>query len=204
MAAPPTITLNDGNDIPQLGFGVFQISAGGDGAGGHVALEAGYRHIDTAEMYGNEQGVGEAVRARRARPRRRLRHEQAEQRLPRARRRAPRVRRDARGARLRLRRPVPDPLAAADALRRRLRLDLEDARGVQVRRPRAVDRRLELPGRAPRAARRRDRHGAGGQPDRAASRTSRTARSPPTAASTASRPRRGRRSRRARCSTIRR
>ena len=59
----PTIALNDGNAIPQLGFGVFQIPPKDTAWAVSVALEAGYRHIDTAEMYGNEQGVGEAVRA---------------------------------------------------------------------------------------------------------------------------------------------
>ena len=59
----PTITLNDGNTIPQLGFGVFQIPPKDTAEAVAVALEVGYRHIDTAEMYGNEQGVGEAVAA---------------------------------------------------------------------------------------------------------------------------------------------
>jgi 2,5-diketo-D-gluconate reductase A len=59
----PTIELNDGHAIPQLGFGVFQIPPKDTAQAVSVALEAGYRHIDTAEMYGNEQGVGEAVRA---------------------------------------------------------------------------------------------------------------------------------------------
>jgi 2,5-diketo-D-gluconate reductase A len=59
----PTIDLNDGNAIPQLGFGVFQIPPKDTAWAVSIALEAGYRHIDTAEMYGNEQGVGEAVRA---------------------------------------------------------------------------------------------------------------------------------------------
>ena len=59
----PTIELNDGHAIPQLGFGVFQIPPKETAQAVSVALEAGYRHIDTAEMYGNEQGVGEAVRA---------------------------------------------------------------------------------------------------------------------------------------------
>ena len=57
----PTITLNDGNTIPQLGFGVFQIPPPDTAEAVTHALDAGYRHIDTAEMYGNEQGVGEAV-----------------------------------------------------------------------------------------------------------------------------------------------
>jgi 2,5-diketo-D-gluconate reductase A len=59
----PAIELNDGHAIPQLGFGVFQIPPKDTAQAVSVALEAGYRHIDTAEMYGNEQGVGEAVRA---------------------------------------------------------------------------------------------------------------------------------------------
>jgi 2,5-diketo-D-gluconate reductase A len=59
----PTIDLNDGRPIPQLGFGVFQIPPGDTAEAVSVALEAGYRHIDTAEMYGNEQGVGAALRA---------------------------------------------------------------------------------------------------------------------------------------------
>jgi len=64
VAAVTTIALNDGNDIPQLGFGVFQIPPPETAQAVTHALEAGYRHIDTAEMYGNEQGVGEAIRAR--------------------------------------------------------------------------------------------------------------------------------------------
>ena len=63
MSDVPTITLNDGNTIPQLGFGVFQIDPAETAKAVSHALDAGYRHIDTAEMYGNEKGVGEAVRA---------------------------------------------------------------------------------------------------------------------------------------------
>ena len=59
----PTIDLNDGHAIPQLGFGVFQIPPKDTARAVSLALEAGYRHIDTAEMYGNEQGVGDAVRS---------------------------------------------------------------------------------------------------------------------------------------------
>jgi 2,5-diketo-D-gluconate reductase A len=59
----PTVGLNDGHSIPQLGFGVFQIDPGETAAAVSEALEVGYRHIDTAEMYGNEKGVGEAIRA---------------------------------------------------------------------------------------------------------------------------------------------
>lgn len=58
----PDISLNDGTTIPQLGFGVFQIEPEDTVAAVTTALETGYRHIDTAEMYGNEAEVGEAVR----------------------------------------------------------------------------------------------------------------------------------------------
>jgi 2,5-diketo-D-gluconate reductase A len=63
MTAVPNITLNNGVDIPQLGFGVFQIEPEKTKEATLAALEVGYRHIDTAEMYGNEKEVGEAVRA---------------------------------------------------------------------------------------------------------------------------------------------
>ncbi len=57
----PTITLNNGRTIPQLGFGVFQIDPTDTVAAVTSALETGYRHIDTAQMYGNEREVGQAV-----------------------------------------------------------------------------------------------------------------------------------------------
>jgi len=60
--AVPTITLNNGVEIPQLGFGVFQIEPESTRTATLTALEVGYRHIDTAEMYGNEKEVGQAVR----------------------------------------------------------------------------------------------------------------------------------------------
>ncbi|MBO4164065.1 aldo/keto reductase [Micromonospora antibiotica] len=59
----PDISLNDGNTIPQLGFGVYQIEPKDTAEAVRRALEIGYRHIDTAQMYGNEAEVGEAVRA---------------------------------------------------------------------------------------------------------------------------------------------
>jgi 2,5-diketo-D-gluconate reductase A len=58
-----TIELNDGSTIPQLGFGVFQIPPEDTAQAVSEAFEVGYRHIDTAEMYGNEAGVGEAIRS---------------------------------------------------------------------------------------------------------------------------------------------
>jgi 2,5-diketo-D-gluconate reductase A len=62
MTTVPLIDLNDGNQIPQLGFGVFQIDPSETVEAVSHALEIGYRHIDTAEMYGNEREVGEAIR----------------------------------------------------------------------------------------------------------------------------------------------
>jgi 2,5-diketo-D-gluconate reductase A len=61
VSAIPDILLNNGNTIPQLGFGVFQVRPANTAEAVTTALQAGYRHIDTAEMYGNEQGVGEAI-----------------------------------------------------------------------------------------------------------------------------------------------
>jgi 2,5-diketo-D-gluconate reductase A len=62
MSKVPMIELNDGVRIPQLGFGVFQIDPGETAAAVRAALQIGYRHIDTAEMYGNEKGVGQGIR----------------------------------------------------------------------------------------------------------------------------------------------
>ncbi|WP_344310166.1 aldo/keto reductase [Brevibacterium samyangense] len=56
----PTLTLNDGKSIPQLGFGVFKVDPAETERIVLDALEAGYRHIDTAAIYGNEEGVGAA------------------------------------------------------------------------------------------------------------------------------------------------
>ena len=58
----PSVVLNNDVQIPQLGFGTFQIPPAETKAAVLAALEAGYRHIDTAQMYGNEKEVGEAVR----------------------------------------------------------------------------------------------------------------------------------------------
>jgi 2,5-diketo-D-gluconate reductase A len=57
----PTITLHDQTTIPQLGFGVFQVPPDQTAKTVLNALEVGYRHIDTAQMYENEAGVGEAI-----------------------------------------------------------------------------------------------------------------------------------------------
>jgi 2,5-diketo-D-gluconate reductase A len=55
--------LNDGNTVPQLGFGTYKIKPAQARKAVLAALELGYRHIDTAQMYGNEKEVGDAVRA---------------------------------------------------------------------------------------------------------------------------------------------
>ena len=59
----PDITLHDGTTIPQLGFGVFQVKPEETQEVVERALEVGYRHLDTAQMYGNEEGVGRAIAA---------------------------------------------------------------------------------------------------------------------------------------------
>ena len=58
----PVIELNDGNRIPQLGFGVFQFGPAETPHAVRSALDAGYRHFDTAQAYDNEEGVGQGVR----------------------------------------------------------------------------------------------------------------------------------------------
>ncbi|WP_199442769.1 aldo/keto reductase [Umezawaea beigongshangensis] len=61
MTGIPTTTLNNGVTMPQLGFGVFQIPDDETTTAVTTALEAGYRSIDTAALYGNEAGVGTAI-----------------------------------------------------------------------------------------------------------------------------------------------
>lgn len=59
--AVPNITLNNGVEMPRLGFGVFQVPNDETEAAVTAALKAGYRGIDTAKIYGNEEGVGAAL-----------------------------------------------------------------------------------------------------------------------------------------------
>jgi len=63
MSQVPDIPLNSGHTIPQLGFGVFQIEPSETADAVRQALEVGYRHVDTAEMYNNEAGVADGVDA---------------------------------------------------------------------------------------------------------------------------------------------
>ncbi|MFC3677032.1 aldo/keto reductase [Ferrovibrio xuzhouensis] len=63
MPSQPSITLNDGHAIPQLGLGVWQASNDEAALAVRTALQAGYRHVDTAAIYNNEEGVGAGIRA---------------------------------------------------------------------------------------------------------------------------------------------
>ncbi len=162
----PRLALHDGIEIPQLGFGVFQVPPEDTQEAVEMALDAGYRHIDTAAAYRNEAGVGAALAAS-GLPREdvfvttKLWNSRAGPR-----RDPGRLRGEPRAARARPRRPLPDPLAGPERgpLRRylaSLRAHLRGGGG-------AHDRRLQLPRRGPRTARGRDRHAADRQPDRAA------------------------------------
>ncbi|MFJ7909405.1 aldo/keto reductase [Kitasatospora sp. NPDC096204] len=61
MSTIPTVTLNDGAQIPQLGFGVWQVPDAEATPAVRAAIEAGYRSIDTAAIYENEAGTGAAI-----------------------------------------------------------------------------------------------------------------------------------------------
>jgi len=61
QSAVPALKLNTGAEIPQLGFGVFQVPPEDTAETVRIALDAGYRSIDTAAAYGNEEGVGQAI-----------------------------------------------------------------------------------------------------------------------------------------------
>lgn len=63
MHQQPMVIFNDGQSYPQIGYGTFKIADSVVGAAVQIALDAGYRHIDTAAMYGNEVGIGKALRA---------------------------------------------------------------------------------------------------------------------------------------------
>ena len=166
MSVVPTLTLNDGHHIPQLGFGVWQVSTADIVSSVAKALEVGYRHIDTAAIYGNEEGVGAAI---------------AESGIPRDELFiTTKLWNDSHGvdaaleaattslaqARPRLRGPLPDPLAHAGPrqLRRRLARVGEGAGRGAV----PLDRCLELHRGAPASGDRGGNGGAGGEPDRGA------------------------------------
>ena len=89
MASPiqiPAVELTGDLSIPQFGVGVFQVPPEATTENVLAAIEAGYRHIDTASAYDNEPQFGRGPRHR-IRPRRPVRHHQARGRVPRLRRR---------------------------------------------------------------------------------------------------------------------
>ena len=162
----PMITLNDGVEIPQLGFGVYKVPADEAEAVVATALEAGYRHIDTAKLYDNEEGVGRAVRASGI-PRDEVfvttkiwnddhGYDEA----------LARVRRVDGPARPRRARPAAHPLAVPGP--GPLRRHVARAGAAAGRRPGALDRRVELPRPPPAPPDGRDRGRAVDQPGRAA------------------------------------
>ncbi|MEL0281806.1 MAG: aldo/keto reductase, partial [Actinomycetota bacterium] len=63
MSNIPHVTMNDDRSIPQIGLGVWQVPDDVATDACLTAFEAGYRHIDTAALYGNEEGVGRAIKA---------------------------------------------------------------------------------------------------------------------------------------------
>ena len=71
-----SVTLTSGAAMPLLGFGTWQIKGSQATEATAAALEAGYRHLDTATVYGNEGEVGQGAGRERRGPRRRLRHHQ--------------------------------------------------------------------------------------------------------------------------------
>jgi 2,5-diketo-D-gluconate reductase A len=62
MSPVPAIELNNGVSIPQFGFGVYKVAPDETAAAIRTALDVGYRHLDTAAMYHNEEGVGQGIR----------------------------------------------------------------------------------------------------------------------------------------------
>ncbi len=122
MPLAPTVPLPHGATMPQLGLGTWPMSSAEAERAVPTAIEAGYRLVDTAYAYGNEDGVGEGLRASRHPARGAVRHDEAQRGVAR-RARGPRgVRRQHPQARRRVPRPVPHPLAQSrpGPLRRRL------------------------------------------------------------------------------------
>ena len=166
MTAVPTIELNNGVTIPQLGFGVFLVPPGETEAAVATALSTGYRHIDTARLYENEDEVGTAI-AKSGVPRDEVfvttkvwnSDQGYDTTLAAFDKSLDRLGFDYVDLYL-----IHWPLPKVGPLRR----DVARAGEDRGRRPGAGDRGVELPGRAPAAADRRDRHRARRQPGGAA------------------------------------
>ena len=166
MTQVPNIRLNNGVEIPQFGFGVYQVPPEETAKTVRAAFDAGYRHIDTAQMYGNEEGVGQAL-AESGLSRDEVfittklnndghSFDAAVSRL------------DESLAKLRTDHVDLYLIHWPRPRGRPLRRDVEGPREGAGRREGPLDRRLQLHGHQPGAARGGDRHRPGGQPDRAA------------------------------------
>ena len=166
MTFSPVLTFNDGNTIPQLGYGVWQVE---DDVAEKVvaqAFEAGFRHIDTAKIYGNEAGVGRAIERSGLTPgeifitTKLWNADQGYESTLKA--------FEDSMERLGLEDPghVPDPLDAAQA--GQVRGHLEGSHRAAEAGPRQDHWRLQLHQGRPAAPDRRDRRRAGHQPDRTA------------------------------------
>ena len=150
MATPtvPLLTLNNGVELPSIGFGVFQTPPDETIAAVEAALNTGYRHIDTAAAYGNEREVGEGIRRVRSVPRGGVRRdEDLDQRL-RLRRDPARLRQERRQARRRSARSA-DPASGAPQRVRQDDRRIRGAREAARRREGACDRGQQLHARAP-------------------------------------------------------
>ena len=163
----PSLTLNDGVEIPQLGFGVFQVPPRGDparGRGGARRRLPPHRHRRRLPQREGRRGGDRRLGHP---PRRGLRHDQALERTAGLRLDPGGLREEPRPARDGPRRPLPDPLAGADP--GPLRRDLEGVRADPRRGPRSRTIGVSnFRDRGPRAARPGDRDRADGQPGRAA------------------------------------
>ena len=149
-ALTDTFTLSNDVTIPKIGFGTWQIPDGPETYDSvRTALDAGYRHIDTARAYGNEASVGPRRPRQRHPPRGDLHHDQVPRRGEGCGRRPPRVRTLHGEAGPRDDRPVPHPRAVAVERHRqrpprRQHRGVEGVRGALRGRPDALHRRQQL------------------------------------------------------------
>ena len=163
----PLLKLNNGVEMPALGFGVFQTPPDETVAAVEAALATGYRHIDTAAAYGNEREVGEAHPPLGARPLGDLRRDQGLDHRLRLRPDAARLRQERRQARHRPDRPADPAPGAAGRVRAHHRR-LPGAGDAAGRRQGPRDRGQQLHARPPVRADGGHVGGAGGEPDRGA------------------------------------